>query len=186
MFLHSDKWASLPVSMYCETTSQFVRRPDSPVVLPVNAVMLASRKTSCSSSIEAMFWIFILIEPRLRSVKVEITPVPPKSSLPYRAAYVQRTISSLVNRFLLTMSYFWLGVITATFTGPRQTSMLPKAARPAAQCAKYCYHAIRRRGPYSSRCSRSLGCLAIDSSSESRRSIMVVTTAKTRHISQSL
>ena len=29
--------------------------------------------------------------------------------------------------------------ITATFTGPRQTSMLPKAARPAAPCATYCY-----------------------------------------------
>ena len=35
-----------------------------------------------------------------------------------------------------------LSVITATFTGPRQTSMLPKAARPAAPCATYCYHAI--------------------------------------------
>ena len=35
-----------------------------------------------------------------------------------------------------------LSVITATFTGPRQTSMLPKAARPAAPCATYCYHAM--------------------------------------------
>ena len=31
-----------------------------------------------------------------------------------------------------------------------------------------------------------MGCLIIDSSSESRRSIRIVTTAKTRHISQSL
>jgi len=35
-----------------------------------------------------------------------------------------------------------LSVITATFTGPRQTSMLPKAARPAAPCATYCYLAL--------------------------------------------
>ena len=33
-------------------------------------------------------------------------------------------------------------VITATFTGPRQTSLFPKAARPAAPCATYCYHAV--------------------------------------------
>ena len=32
-----------------------------------------------------------------------------------------------------------LGMITATFTGPRQTSLFPKAARPAAPCATYCY-----------------------------------------------
>ena len=31
------------------------------------------------------------------------------------------------------------GRITATFTGPRQTSFFPKAARPAAPCATYCY-----------------------------------------------
>ena len=36
-------------------------------------------------------------------------------------------------------------VITATFTGPRRKSMLPKAARPAAPCATYCYAAIRLR-----------------------------------------
>ena len=30
-------------------------------------------------------------------------------------------------------------LITATFTGPRQTSLFPKAARPAAPCATYCY-----------------------------------------------
>ena len=35
-----------------------------------------------------------------------------------------------------------LGVITATFTGPRRKSLFPKAARPAAPCATYCYHAI--------------------------------------------
>ena len=29
--------------------------------------------------------------------------------------------------------------ITATFTGPRRTSLFPKAARPAAPCATYCY-----------------------------------------------
>ena len=34
-----------------------------------------------------------------------------------------------------------LSPITATFTGPRQTSLFPKAARPAAPCATYCYHA---------------------------------------------
>ena len=32
--------------------------------------------------------------------------------------------------------------ITATFTGPRRKSLFPKAARPAAPCATYCYHAI--------------------------------------------
>ena len=32
--------------------------------------------------------------------------------------------------------------ITATFTGPRQTSLFPKAARPAAPCATHCYHAF--------------------------------------------
>ena len=37
--------------------------------------------------------------------------------------------------------FHFLGVITATFTGPRQTSLFPKAARPAAPCATYCYHA---------------------------------------------
>ena len=31
--------------------------------------------------------------------------------------------------------------ITATSTGPRQPSLFPKAARPAAPCATYCYHA---------------------------------------------
>ena len=31
--------------------------------------------------------------------------------------------------------------ITATFTGPRRKSLFPKAARPAAPCATYCYHA---------------------------------------------
>ena len=31
--------------------------------------------------------------------------------------------------------------ITATFTGPRQTLLFPKAARPAAPCATYCYTA---------------------------------------------
>ena len=34
-----------------------------------------------------------------------------------------------------------LSVITATFTGPRRTTLFPKAARPAAPCATYCYHA---------------------------------------------
>ena len=34
-----------------------------------------------------------------------------------------------------------LSVITATFTGPRQTSLFQKATRPAAPCATYCYHA---------------------------------------------
>ena len=34
-----------------------------------------------------------------------------------------------------------MSVITATFTGPRQTSLFPKAARPAAPCATYCCHA---------------------------------------------
>ena len=29
--------------------------------------------------------------------------------------------------------------ITATFTGPRRKSLFPKAARPAAPCATYCY-----------------------------------------------
>jgi hypothetical protein len=32
--------------------------------------------------------------------------------------------------------------ITATFTGPRRKSLFPKAARPAAPCATYCYHAV--------------------------------------------
>ena len=35
--------------------------------------------------------------------------------------------------------------ITATFTGPRRKSLFPKAARPAAPCATYCYHAFPRR-----------------------------------------
>ena len=35
-----------------------------------------------------------------------------------------------------------LSGITATFTGPRQTSLVPKAARPAAPCVTYCYVAI--------------------------------------------
>ena len=34
--------------------------------------------------------------------------------------------------------------ITSTFTGPRQTSLFPKAARPVAPCATYCYHAVVR------------------------------------------
>ena len=33
-------------------------------------------------------------------------------------------------------------MITETFTGPRRTSLFPKAARPAAPCATYCYHAL--------------------------------------------
>ena len=33
-------------------------------------------------------------------------------------------------------------MITATFTGPRRKSVFPKAARPAAPCATYCYHAV--------------------------------------------
>ena len=32
--------------------------------------------------------------------------------------------------------------ITATFTGPPQTSLFPKNAEPAAPCATYCYHGI--------------------------------------------
>ena len=35
----------------------------------------------------------------------------------------------------------WFSVITATFTRPRRKSLFPKAARPAAPCATYCYHA---------------------------------------------
>ena len=34
-------------------------------------------------------------------------------------------------------------LITATFTGPRRKTLFPKAARPAAPCATYCYHASR-------------------------------------------
>ena len=37
---------------------------------------------------------------------------------------------------------FDLGDITATITGPRRKTLFPKAARPAAPCATYCYHAI--------------------------------------------
>ena len=33
-------------------------------------------------------------------------------------------------------------MITLTFTGPRRKSLFPKAARPAAPCATYCYHAF--------------------------------------------
>jgi len=36
-----------------------------------------------------------------------------------------------------------LSVITATFTGPRQTSLFPKAAQTAAPCTTYCCHASR-------------------------------------------
>ena len=32
-----------------------------------------------------------------------------------------------------------LGGITTAFTGPRRKSLFPKAARPAAPCATYCY-----------------------------------------------
>ena len=35
--------------------------------------------------------------------------------------------------------------ITSTFTGPRQTSLFPKAARPAAPCATYCYPTTPRQ-----------------------------------------
>ena len=46
-----------------------------------------------------------------------------------------KTISNLIVIFIS------LSRITATFTGPRQKSLFPKAARPAAPCATYCYHA---------------------------------------------
>ena len=32
--------------------------------------------------------------------------------------------------------------VTATFTGPRQISLFPKTARPAAPCATYCYASV--------------------------------------------
>ena len=45
---------------------------------------------------------------------------------------------------LISASWIWgISVITATFTGPRRTPMFPKAARPAAPCATYCYHAVQ-------------------------------------------
>ena len=37
-------------------------------------------------------------------------------------------------------------MITATFTGPRRKSLFPKAARPAAPCATYCYAGVRGLG----------------------------------------
>ena len=43
---------------------------------------------------------------------------------------------------LFKMRFKLRSVITATFAGPRQTSLFPKAARPAAPCATYCYHAV--------------------------------------------
>ena len=38
-------------------------------------------------------------------------------------------------------SFFVRSCITSTFTGPRRKSLFQKAARPAAPCATYCYHA---------------------------------------------
>ena len=33
-------------------------------------------------------------------------------------------------------------MITSTFTGPPEKSLLPKTAEPAAPCATYCYHGM--------------------------------------------
>ena len=58
-----------------------------------------------------------------------------------RQLALPRKLSALRRGSSLLASYVCRR-ITATFTGPRQTSLLPKAARPAAPCATYCYHAF--------------------------------------------
>ena len=49
-------------------------------------------------------------------------------------------VSRSGGRFVIEL--LCVSVITATFTGPRRKSLFPKAARPAAPCATYCYHAF--------------------------------------------
>ena len=59
--------------------------------------------------------------------------------------HLQRSILPVSTVGVAKRGSVLFSVITATFTGPRQTSLFPKAARAAAPCATYCYHAVRLR-----------------------------------------
>ena len=95
--------------------------------------------------------ICLVFPPRVAIFKTLVRPMMNHSGSAFRnsggtanGAYTFATRESfnslIVDKCELHLSDF-LSDITATFTGPRRKSMFPKAARPAAPCATYCYHA---------------------------------------------